>query len=182
MFFLRLMRYKALLACSLRWIQPLLFFVDIQLRAISWCIKNFPVWIPKQISEVHGDSILPSSYPSLWKPSVTFFFKSGFLVHHPELRVAVSLPPHQAQALEMNYSQMPLFLQMRRRRPRKGGRLPEGERDCLPGTLAPGSVMSTVINWQVMTLRINRWCKCKSPLLRMCPPGAHLMEFFPPHP
>ena len=61
----------------------------------------------------------------------------------------------------MNYSQMPVFLQMRKLKCREGGRVPEGERDSLSGTVTLGFLMSflnsMVINWQVMTLRRNYW-------------------------
>ena len=46
-------------------------------------------------------------------------------------------------------------------KPREGGRVPEGERESLPGTVTPGFLMSflnsMVINWQVMTLWRNYW-------------------------
>lgn len=58
-----------------------------------------------------------------------------------------------------------MILQMRKLRAREGGGLSKGEWDILPGTLAPGFLMSflpsMVINWQVLTLRINYWWKCK---------------------
>ena len=38
----------------------------------------------------------------------------------------------------MNYSQMSMFLQMRKLRPREGGGLSKGEQDILPGTLDAG--------------------------------------------
>ena len=71
---------------------------------------------------------------------------------------------------------------MRKLRAREGGGLSRGEWDILPGTLAPGFLMSflpsLVINWQVLTLRINCWWKCKRLFERMCLPAVHLMEYF----
>ena len=59
----------------------------------------------------------------------------------------------------MNYSKLSMFLQLRKLRPREGGGLSKGEWDILPGTLAPGFLMSflpsMVINWQVLMLMIN---------------------------
>ena len=50
---------------------------------------------------------------------------------------------------------------MRKLKCREGGRVPEGERDSLSGTVTLGFLMSflnsMVINWQVMTLRRNYW-------------------------
>ena len=58
-----------------------------------------------------------------------------------------------------------MILQMRKLRARECGGLYKGEWDILPGTLAPGFLMnflpSMIINWQVLTLRINYWWKCK---------------------
>ena len=75
-----------------------------------------------------------------------------------------------------------MILQMRKLRAREGGGLSKGEWDILPGTLAPGFLMSfllsMVINWQVLTLRINYWWKCKMRFKRMCLPAVHLMEYF----
>ena len=52
-----------------------------------------------------------------------------------------------------------MILQMRKLRAREGGGVSKGEWDTLPGTLAPEFLMSfllsMVINWQVLTLRIN---------------------------
>ena len=82
----------------------------------------------------------------------------------------------------MNYSQLSMILQMRKLRAREAGELSKGEWDILPGTLAPGFLMSflpsMVINWQVLTLRINYWWKCKRPFKRMCLPAVHLMQCF----
>ena len=65
----------------------------------------------------------------------------------------------------MNYSRMAIFSQVRKLRPREGGGLSKGDWDIFPGTLAPGFLMSflpsMVINWQLLTLRINYWWKCK---------------------
>ena len=82
----------------------------------------------------------------------------------------------------MNYRQLSMILQMRKLKPREGGGLSKGEWDILPGALAPGILMSflpsVVINWQVLTLRINYWWKCKSLFKRMCLPAVHLMVYF----
>ena len=71
---------------------------------------------------------------------------------------------------------------MRKVRAREGGGLSKGEWDILPGTLAPGFLMSflpsMVIKWQVLTLRINYWWKCKRLFERMCLPAVHIMEYF----
>ena len=73
----------------------------------------------------------------------------------------------------MNYSQLSMILQMRKLRARAGGGLSKGEWDILPGTLAPGFLMSflpsMVIDWQVLTLRINYWWKCKRLFLKNVP-------------
>ena len=82
----------------------------------------------------------------------------------------------------MNYSQMSMFLQMRKLRPREGGGLSKGEQDILPGTLDAGFLMSflpsMVFNQQVLTLRINYRWKCKRLFERMCLPVVPLMEYF----
>ena len=74
-----------------------------------------------------------------------------------------------------------MILQMRNLRPREGRGLSKGEWDMLPGALALGFLMSflphVVVNWQVLTLRIN-WLKCKRLLKSMCLPAVHLMEYF----
>lgn len=57
-----------------------------------------------------------------------------------------------------------MILPVRKLRATEGG-LSKGGWDMLPGTLAPEFLMSfpasMVINWQVWTLRINYWWKCK---------------------
>ena len=84
----------------------------------------------------------------------------------------------------MNYSQISMFLHVRKLRSREGGGRGLSKRGghIHPGTLAPGFLMSflhsMVINLQVLTLRINCWWKCKSLFKRMCPPTVHLVEYF----
>ena len=98
---------------------------------------------------------------------MTYFslnFISLNLIYHPGLRVGlsdISHPPQSAWVPGMNYSLMAIFSQVRKLRPREGGGLAYGEWHICPGALASGFLMSflhsIVINWQVLTLRINCW-------------------------
>ena len=124
--------------------------------------KNFPDYILRQITQ--GQGLLPSLYLSVWLKTSDdiFFFQSG-LSSRPWSNI--SPPPQKAWVPRMNYSQLSIILQMRKLRAREGAGLSKGEWDILPGTLALGFLISflpsMVINWQVLTLRINYLWKCK---------------------
>ena len=55
----------------------------------------------------------------------------------------------------MNYSQLSMILQMRKLRPREGGGLSKGEWDILPGTLAPGFLMSFLLSMVMASVDIE---------------------------
>ena len=58
---------------------------------------------------------------------------------------------------------------MRKLKARECGGLSKGEWDILPGTLAPGFLMSFLPSVEVLTLRIKYWWKCKRLFLKNVP-------------
>ena len=153
-------------------------FVEIRLGAISWCVRISQTR-PLGKSLRARDSFLRCICLLDWKAAMTYF--SLNLVYHPGLGVMFPIPLNRLGFQGSIIVSCPWFY-------RRGSWEPERLENCprengiLPGTLAPGFLMSflpsMVINCQVLTLRINYWWKYKRLFQRMCLPAVHLTEYF----